>query len=66
MEKEKPSAQQIAMQMEIGRLSFLTDHNADAATAFKHVMEALEIRTSLGLMRLRIKHCWETVAPPTI
>ncbi len=49
LEKEKPSAQQIANQMEIGRLSFLTDHNADAAAAFKHVMAALENPDKYGI-----------------
>jgi tetratricopeptide (TPR) repeat protein len=40
--KEKPSAQQITIQMEIGRLSFLTEQYADAAAALKQVLEALE------------------------
>jgi tetratricopeptide (TPR) repeat protein len=49
LDKEKPSPQQVAVQMEIGRLSFLTDKNTDAAAAFKHVMEALEDPDKFGI-----------------
>jgi len=47
--KEKPSSQQIAVQMEIGRLSFLTDKYAESAAAFKQVMEALESPDKFGI-----------------
>ncbi|HTQ39164.1 MAG TPA: tetratricopeptide repeat protein [Pirellulales bacterium] len=47
--KEKPSSQQIAVQMEIGRLSFLTEQYADAAAALKQVMEALEAPDKFGI-----------------
>jgi tetratricopeptide (TPR) repeat protein len=49
MAKEKPSAQQVAVQMEIGRLSFLTEEYGDAAAAFKHVLQALEDPEKFGL-----------------
>jgi tetratricopeptide (TPR) repeat protein len=47
--KDKPSPQQIAVQMEIGRLSFLTDQFAESAAAFKQVMEALADPEKFGI-----------------
>ena len=47
--KDKPSPQRVAVQMEIGRLSFLTDQYADSAAAFKQVMEALANPEKFGI-----------------
>lgn len=47
--KEKPSPQQIDVELQIGRLSFLNEQYADSAAALRQVMEALEHPDTFGI-----------------
>ncbi|HEY2882633.1 MAG TPA: tetratricopeptide repeat protein, partial [Pirellulales bacterium] len=47
--KQPPSAKQVAIAMEMGRLYFLTEHYAEAAARLKQVQEALAKPKDFGL-----------------
>src|SRR5262245_18670984 len=47
--KGKPSAQQVLLNLQLGRLYALTEQDRESAAALKHVMEALEDPDKFGL-----------------